>query len=202
MGFLLLVRHGMSIYNQQDLWTGWDDPSLSPDGQKQAEKAALEIKNIRLDKGYTSVLKRAIETLDIIKQTLNRKDLPVIKNAALNERNYGVYTGRNKWEIKKEIGDDEFLKLRRSWNYPIPQGESLKQVYERVIPYYQTNIIPDVISGKNVIVSSSGNALRALVKYLENISDDDISGFEIETGEVLTYSVDNNGQSTREKTKS
>lgn len=193
MAYLILVRHGMSLYNQQDLWTGWDDPSLSVDGQKQAVDAAAEIKNIHLDKGYTSVLKRAIETLEIIKQTLNRNDLPVIKDAALNERNYGIYTGRNKWEIKKELGDDEFLKLRRGWNYPIPQGESLKQVYERVIPYYQTTILADLKYGKNIIISSSGNALRALVKYIEKISDEDIVGFEIETGEVLTYQIDQNG---------
>ncbi len=138
------------------------------------------------------MLQRAKHTLDIIRETRGI-DLKVTENKALNERNYGDFTAKNKWEVKKELGDDEFLKLRRSWDYPVPNGESLKQVYERVIPYYTQEILPKIKLGKNIIIASSGNALRALVKHLENISDEKITGVEIGTGEVYVYELDKEG---------
>ncbi len=193
MAYLILVRHGMSEYNAKSLWTGWDDPCLTEEGRQQARNAGKSLTDIPLDYGYTAALKRAKETLEEIKKVLNRQDLPTTENKALNERNYGDFTGKNKWEVKKMVGDEEFHKIRRGWDYPIPNGESLKQVYEREIPYFESEILPKIKSGKNVIISSSGNALRAIVKYLEHIPDDKIAEFEIAIGEVLLYDIDKNG---------
>lgn len=193
MAYLVLVRHGMSEYNEKGLWAGWDDPEMTEEGKEEALHAGFAIKDIHFDFGYTSPFKRTKDTLQIILQTINQENLPIIKNSALNERNYGDFTTKNKWVIKKQIGEEDFLKLRRSWNYPIPNGESLKQVYERVVPYYLSNILPQLQQDKNIIISSSGNALRALVKYLNHISDEDITKLEIATGEVYIYKIDRNG---------
>lgn len=193
MAYLILVRHGLSEYNKQGLWTGWDDPDLAPEGVMEAQEAAKTLGDIPLSIGFTSVQKRHKQTLDLILKSLGEERVPVVEDISLNERDYGVYTRKNKWEVKKEIGDEEFQKLRRGWDYPIPEGESLKQVYTRVVKYYKANILPQLLSGKNVIISSSGNALRSLVKYLENISDEDIIKLEIATGEAYVYKLDEQG---------
>ncbi len=193
MPYLILVRHGLSEYNKKGLWTGRDDPDLAREGVTEAQTAAVTLRGLPIDEGFTSVQKRHKQTLDIILKTLSKESVPIIENAALNERDYGVYTRKNKWEVKKEIGDEEFQKLRRGWDYPIPEGESLKLVYERVVRYYQSVILPKLKQGKNVVISSSGNALRSLVKYLEHISDEDISKLEIATGEVYVYKLDDKG---------
>lgn len=193
MGKLVLVRHGKSDYNEKGLWAGWDDAVLTEEGKNEAKTAAESLKDIRFDSSFTSVLSRAKDTLSIIKTKLNQTELPVTENQALNERNYGNFTKKNKWQVKEQLGEAEFLKLRRSWDYPIPNGESLKQVYERVVPYYRAEIEPKLKARQNVLVSSSGNALRALVKYLEHIPDDKISDLEIATGEVYVYTVDRKG---------
>ncbi len=193
MSKLILVRHCMSLYNAKGLWTGWDDPSLTEDGRQQARLAAKALENVSLDLAFIPPQKRSKETLQEILATL-QKNIPITEDRAIMERNYGIYTAKNKWEIKKEIGDEEFLKLRRGWDYPIPDGESLKQVYGRAVPFYQNHILPELKMGKNVILVSSGNALRSLVKYLDNIPDDKISGFEIAVGEILVYEIDQSGR--------
>ena len=193
MAYLVLVRHGLSEYNKQGLWAGWIDIPLAPEGFEEARKTAEELKDINFDYCYSSPLIRSIQTLDEIKKVLNL-NLPTIEDKALNERNYGIYAGKNKWRIKEEIGEEEFQKLRRSWDYPVPEGESLKQVYEREIPYYQTEIEPKLKQEKNVIIASSGNSLRALVKYLENIPDEKIGALEIGTGEAYIYTINNEGK--------
>lgn len=192
MAYLVLVRHGISEYNAKGLWAGWDDPPLTEEGREEAKKAGKVLQDIQFDEGFSSDLKRAKDTLTIILQTL-KKHLPIIIDKALRERNYGEFTGKNKWEVKKQIGEVEFLKLRRSWDYPIPKGESLKQVYERTIPYYKQIIEPKLKAGKNIIISSSGNALRSLVKYLDDIPDNQIAQLEIATGEVYMYKIDEQG---------
>lgn len=199
MAHLVLVRHGLSTYNEQGLWAGWADPPLSEKGKEEARKTALALLDVTFDAGYTSKLIRARDTLLEIKKNLPKSDFQIIEDKSLNERNYGEFTGKNKWDVKKQIGDEAFLKVRRSWDYPIPNGESLKQVYERVIPYYQTEILPKLKEGKNIIVVSSGNTLRALVKYLESISDIDIAKLEIGTGEAYIYQVDNQGNITNKE---
>src|SRR6185437_14622566 len=134
---------------------------------EEARRTGETLKDIHFDYAYTSALTRAQQTLEEILKVINQQP-PITQNQALNERNYGNYTGKNKWEVQKELGDEEFQKLRRSWDYPPPNGESLKMVYERVLPYYQTEIEPKLKEGKNVLVAAHGNSLRALVKYLEN----------------------------------
>ncbi len=189
MAYLALVRHGESEWNAKGLWTGWTDVSLTEKGRQQARAAGENLKDVKFDISYTSVLSRAKETLDEIKKTLNYQ-IPTVENDALNERNYGDYAGKNKWEIKKEVGEEEFLKIRRGWDHPIPNGETLKNVYERVVPYYQSEILPKLKEGENVLVSAHGNSLRALVKYLENIPEEEISKVEIAIGEIYLYKVD------------
>lgn len=193
MAYLVLVRHTESEWNAKGLWTGLTDISLSADGKEKARLAASKLKTIRFDVTFTSVLKRSTETLAEIKAALNA-DFPIIENKSLNERDYGEFTGKNKWKIKEQVGEEEFLKIRRGWDQPIPKGETLKDVYNRVVPYYQAQILPYLKNGKNVLIVAHGNSLRALVKYLEDISDEQISNLEIATGEILIYEVDQNGK--------
>jgi 2,3-bisphosphoglycerate-dependent phosphoglycerate mutase len=194
MAYLALVRHGESEWNTLGLWTGWRDVALTEKGHAEARQAAEALDGIKLDVAYTSKLQRARQTLDDVTATLGIRDLPVIEDAALNERDYGDLTAKNKWDVQKEYGEEQFLKWRRSWDYPVPGGETLKDVYARVAPYYDQRILPDLKAGKNVIVAAHGNSLRALVKHLENIPDDEIASLEIGTGEVYLYEVDPSGK--------
>jgi 2,3-bisphosphoglycerate-dependent phosphoglycerate mutase len=194
MAYLVLVRHGQSEWNAQGLWTGWRDVPLSPEGIAEARRAGEMLRDIPLDIAYTSALTRAQQTLDEIKRVLGREDLPTVADPALNERDYGDLTGKNKWKILEEYGEEQFLKWRRSWDYPVPGGETLKDVYARVVPYYQRAILPQLREGRNVLISAHGNSLRALVKYLENIPDAEIPKLEIGTGEVYIYHVDPEGR--------
>jgi 2,3-bisphosphoglycerate-dependent phosphoglycerate mutase len=193
MAYLILVRHGESEWNKKELWTGWTDIGLSEEGKEQAKQVGEKLKGIRIDFAYTSVLIRTKQTLDEIKSTLGA-DMPTFEDKALNEKNYGIYTGKNKWEIKEQVGENMFMKIRRSWDYQIPEGESLKMVYERVVPYYESEILPKIKAGSNVIVVASDNSLRALVKYLENISDSDIASLELKVGEADLFEIDSNGK--------
>lgn len=193
MSYLILVRHGESLWNAQGLWTGLTNIPLSEKGKQEAIAAGEKIKGLPIDEVFTSVLSRAIDTGTIILETLGKNDIPVIKDKALNERDYGDFTGKNKWEIQKEVGEKQFLVIRRSWDFQIPNGESLKQVYDRVIPYYQSTILSKLKEGKNILVSAHGNSLRALIKYLENILDEQIPNLELPTGGVYIYQIDHNG---------
>lgn len=192
MVYLVLVRHGESVWNAKGLWTGLVDVSLSEKGKEEAVLAAKALQNIKFNVGFTSTLKRSIETIEEIKNRL-QEEFPIYQNKALNERDYGEMTGKNKWEIKKKLGKEEFLKIRRAWNYPIKGGETLKDVYDRVVPYYRKQILPELKAGKNVLVVAHGNSLRALVKYLDKIKDIDIPKLEIATGEIDVYKIDKNG---------
>lgn len=194
MAYLILVRHGQSAWNAEGLWTGLTDISLNDAGHEEAQRAAEAIEGIRIDIGFTSALKRAHETMDDILASLGQKDVPVIKHPALNERDYGSLTGKNKWQVRDEYGEDQWLKWRRSWDYPVPEGETLKDVHARVVPYFRQAILPELKAGKNVIVTAHGNSLRALVKHLEGISDESIPSLEIGTAEVYLYEVDPNGK--------
>ncbi len=193
-GLLVLVRHGESEWNAKNLWTGFTDIGLTQKGRDEAAKAGAALADISFDVAFTSPLSRAGETLTIMLSALGQKGIPTTVSPNLNERDYGIYTGKNKFDIKKELGDAEFLRLRRGWDYPIPKGESLKQVYMRVVPYYEAEIAPLLTAGKRVLVSAHGNSLRALIKYLDHISDEDISKVELATGEVLIYHIDENGR--------
>jgi 2,3-bisphosphoglycerate-dependent phosphoglycerate mutase len=193
MSYLILVRHGESLWNEKGLWTGWTDIELSEKGREEARKAGEEIKDLPIDEVYVSSLSRAKQTWEEIAKVIGKQNLPTIENAALNERNYGDYTGKNKWELKDQLGDEKFQQIRRDWDTPIPNGESLKDVSERVLPYFQEEILPKLKQGKNILISAHGNSLRSLVKYLDQISDDDISHLEIKTGEVYVYKINSDG---------
>lgn len=193
MAKLVLVRHGESTWNAKGIWTGLTDVGLTEKGLEEAKAAGEAIKDINFQVAFISPLKRSSETLEEIEKVLRVK-LPRIQSAAITERDYGDYTGKNKWQVKEEIGDEAFLKLWRSWDYPVPNGESLKDVYSRVVPYYNETILPELKKNKNVLVSAHGNSLRALVKFLDNIPDEKIAELEIPTGQVLVYSINQDGK--------
>ncbi len=194
MGYLVLVRHGESEWNAKSLWTGWTDVGLTEKGREQARTSGNILKGLNFDVCFTSDLKRARQTWEEIRKVLGALDVPTISDAALKERDYGDLTGKNKWKIKEEYGEEQFQIWRRSWDNPPPKGESLKNVYERVVPFYREKILPEIESGKNVIVVAHGNSLRALVKYLENISDEEISKVEMKLGEPYVYKIDGSGK--------
>lgn len=193
MAYLVLVRHGQSEWNALGLWTGQRDVPLTEQGRAEARKAAENLQDITLHKAYTSKLSRAQETLREIKDALRHTDLETVEHEALNERDYGDYTAKNKWEIKDQIGDEEFTKLRRTWDHPVPNGETLQDVHARALPYYEEHIEQDLKAGRNVIVAAHGNTLRALMKHLEQVADDQVHELEIGTGEVLVYEISEDG---------
>ena len=193
MAYFVLVRHGESEWNVKGVWTGWTDVDLSPKGREEAKAAGEALTDIQFDLAYTSTLKRAKNTFLEIQKTTGQLAIPTTENAALNERNYGDLTGKNKWEVKEQVGEEEFQKIRRSWDYPPPNGESLKMVYERVVPYYETEILPKLKDGKNIIIAAHGNSLRALIKHLDNITDEDIPNLELATGGIYIYQISPEG---------
>lgn len=193
MAYLVLVRHGQSEWNALGLWTGQEDISLTEQGKAEARKAADHLRNITLHKAHTSSLSRTKQTLDEIKSALNHTDLETVSHKALDERHYGDYQTKNKWEIKEQIGDEAFTKLRRNWDHPVPNGETLKDVHARVLPYYEEHILEDLKAGKNIIVAAHGNSLRALMKHLDEIDDEHVHELEIGTGEVVIYEISEDG---------
>ncbi|QQG37722.1 MAG: 2,3-diphosphoglycerate-dependent phosphoglycerate mutase [Candidatus Kaiserbacteria bacterium] len=196
MAKLILIRHGKSEWNLLGKWTGFTDIGLVEEGVKEAQRAGKAIQDISIDCAFISDLKRAQETFTEICRVIDQPTMKSIVHPAIKERNYGVYTGKNKWEVKEEIGEEAFQKLRRGWDVKIPEGETLKDVHARVVPYYEQYILPELKSGKNILVVAHGNSLRALVKHLEDIPDDKISELEIGTGEVYIYDVSPEGEIT------
>ena len=186
---LVFVRHGQSIWNLENIFTGWTDVPLSEEGIDSAKEVAGKLSGVRIDVVYTSPLKRNKGTVSLILEHLGLEDLPVIVDKALDERNYGELQGLDKEEVKKQYGEDQVRLWRRSWDQAPPGGESLKDVFERVAPFYEKNIEKDLKSGKNVLVVASHNSLRALVKHIEKISDEDIINLEIPTGSIKEYEM-------------
>lgn len=193
MSYLVLIRHGLSEYNKQGIWAGWEDPELAPEGIEQAKKTAEELKDISFDEAFSSDHTRCRQTLTTVLQVLGKENLPTTFNMAFRERNYGDYNHKNKWQVKEEIGEEGFQRLRRGWDFPPPNGESLKMVYDRLVPYYEKEVLPKLKEGKNILISSSGNALRAFVKYLEHIPDEAVGELEIGTGEAYIYQLNADG---------
>tara|TARA_B100000941_G_C28472128_1_gene537015 strand:- start:233 stop:943 length:711 start_codon:yes stop_codon:yes gene_type:complete len=210
MSHLILLRHGQSVWNLENRFTGWVDVELSTKGREEADKAGYLIKelNININSFYTSYLKRAIETLKIVLKNNQIEKKQIIRAWELNERHYGSLTGLNKDEMRKKLSEEKIHELRRSWDKPpekldrnnvyhplnndiykniskklIPDTESLKDTYERVIPYYKKNISNKI--NKNVLISAHGNSIRALCKYLFNLDNENISKLEIPTGNPL-----------------
>ncbi|MBS1517877.1 MAG: 2,3-bisphosphoglycerate-dependent phosphoglycerate mutase [Bacteroidetes bacterium] len=187
---LVIVRHGQSQWNLENKFTGWIDIDLSPKGIEEAKKAAEKLKDFKFDKAYTSDLIRAQRTLDIILRENGMENIPVEKDKALNERMYGDLQGLNKDECRKKFGEEQVKIWRRSYNTPPPNGESLKDTADRVLPYYHSKIEPELKKGKNILISAHGNSLRALIMYLEKLSSDEILRTEIPTGSPKEYILD------------
>lgn len=196
MAYLVFVRHGQSEWNELGLWTGQRDVELTGQGREDARRAADALRDLTLHKAYTSKLKRAQHTLREILDELKQIEIETIQHEALNERDYGEYTAKNKWDIKEAIGEEEFTKLRRNWDHPVPGGETLKDVHARALPYYEEHILADLKAGHNVIVAAHGNTLRALMKHLEEVADDKVHELEIGTAGVIVYEINEDGKMT------
>ena len=192
---LVLVRHGQSDWNLKNLFTGWKDPGLTQLGIAEAEAAGEKLRqgSYRFDVAFTSDLKRAQDTLDIMLDKLGQTDLPVIKDKALNERDYGELTGLNKDDARKRWGEEQVHIWRRSFDIAPPGGESLKDTAARVLPYFEKEILPRVLKGERVLVSAHGNSLRALIMALENLSGEVIVRRELETGVPIIYQLKADG---------
>ena len=192
---LILVRHGQSEWNAKNLFTGWKDPGLTDQGVSEAKNAGKLIleQNIEFDVMYTSMLSRAQKTGDIILGILSHKVIPIIKNEALNERHYGSLAGLNKDDARKKWGQEQVHIWRRSFDIPPPDGESLKDTADRVLPYFETEIMPKVISGSSILIAAHGNSLRALIMKLDSISSEDIVKLEIPTGAPIQYEFTSDG---------
>ncbi len=191
---LILIRNGQSEWNALNLFTVWKYPDLTAEGIEEARNAGKIINNLKInfDLVFTSALIRAQNTAEIILKEINQP-LSTIKNQALNERNYGDLAGLNKDDARKRWGDEQVHIWRRSYDIPPPGGESLKDTGERVLPYFMKEIHPHVCKGKNVLVAAHGNSLRSLIKFLDNISDEDIVKLEIPTGAPIHYVIGEDG---------
>jgi 2,3-bisphosphoglycerate-dependent phosphoglycerate mutase len=192
-GKLIITRHQESEWNKRGLWTGIRDVHLTDLGFKESEDLGLLLKDLNIDCAFASMEVRSIETLSCILNVCKKYKVPTEHDAALNERDYGDYTGKDKFEMEKMFGEEIFKKIHRGWDYPIPNGESLKMVYARVIPFFLKKILPVVLEDKNVLVVAHGNSLRALVKHIEEISDEGIEDVEIPFEAILVYDLDRDG---------
>lgn len=195
VGKLLIARHTESEWNASGRWTGTRDAHLSDKGFKEAAQfgRALKKLGVTVDVAYCSQQIRSRETLEGMLSAADQFGVQTIVDGAINERDYGEYTGKNKWDMRDLIGEDAFDKIRRGWDVPVPGGETLKQVYERVVPFYKEKILPQLMEGKNILIVAHGNSLRALIKYLETISDEGISDLEMMFGEIVIYDVGKDG---------
>ena len=213
MPTLVLLRHGQSQWNLENRFTGWWDVDLSPKGVEEARLAGSELreKGFDFDCCFTSVLTRAIRTLHLVLHEMDRLWLPTTKDWRLNERHYGALTGLNKQEMIEKVGAEQVKIWRRSYDIPppplepdsrydvsqdrryrdiaVPRTESLKDTIARAVPYYEAEIAPALTAGKRVLVAAHGNSLRGIIKYLSNISDDEIVGLEIPTGKPIVYDL-------------
>ncbi|WP_454683354.1 2,3-bisphosphoglycerate-dependent phosphoglycerate mutase [Ancylobacter moscoviensis] len=186
---LVLVRHGQSEWNLKNLFTGWRDPDLTPQGVEEAKRAGKRLKEegYQFDLAFTSDLSRAQKTLDLALAELGQTGLPVVKNLALNERDYGDLSGLNKDDARAKWGEEQVHVWRRSYDVPPPGGESLKDTVARALPYYVTEILPKVLQGNRVLVAAHGNSLRALIMVLEKHTPESIMKRELATGAPVVY---------------
>lgn len=195
MGQLVLLRHGESQWNLENRFTGWIDVPLSPKGEQEARQAGEKLKalGITFDCAFTSVLQRAIRTMEIVFEVLGQRGVPVEKDQALNERHYGDLQGLNKAETAKKFGDEQVHIWRRSYDVAPPGGESLKDTAARTLPYYEAKIFPVVTAGKTVLVAAHGNSLRSLVMHLDQLTREQVLELNLGTGVPIVYELDEQG---------
>jgi 2,3-bisphosphoglycerate-dependent phosphoglycerate mutase len=186
---MVLVRHGESEWNRRNIFTGWQDPDLSEEGVAEAHRAGAMLKSegVHIDCAFTSTLRRAKRTLQIILSELDEDDIGVLQDAALNERDYGDLSGINKDEARRRWGEEQVTLWQRSYDVAPPRGESLKDTAARVIPFFTKRILPELKAGNNVIVAAHGNSLRSLVMYLDQLSPQQVMELNIATGAPLIY---------------
>lgn len=195
MAKLILLRHGQSTWNLENRFTGWVDVDLTPQGVAEAEEAGKKIAlaGIHVDQAFTSVLKRAIETLEYSLRAAGQEGIPVEYDQALNERHYGDLQGLNKAETAEKFGEDQVKLWRRSYSVRPPNGESLEDTGKRTLPYFDAKIIPALKAGKNVLISAHGNSLRAIVMQLDNLSEEQVLALNIPNGVPIVYDFDVEG---------
>ena len=188
----VIIRHGLTEWSNR--FTGWTDIDLAPSGVEDTAKYGLKLKELgySFDLGFTSVLKRGIKTLEIVLKVLGQENIPIIKDWHLNERNYGDLQGQNKAEAIVKYGEQQVKTWRRSYDVAPPQGESLKDTYNRVVPYFQKMVEPEIKAGKKIILSGHHNSLRAIIKYLDNISNEEIVDLNVPYCIPLVYELDEN----------
>ena len=198
---LVLVRHGQSEWNEKNLFTGWRNPPLTQQGIEEAKLAGRTIKEAGyiFDVSYTSKLDRAQETNRLILEEIGQPDLKVIEDQALNERDYGDLSGLNEDDARAKWGEEQVHVWRRSYDTPPPGGESLKDTADRVLPYFEAEILPTLLGGKSVLVSAHGNSLRALVMRLDGLSEKEVTELNIATGAPIAYELDDEGKVVSKK---
>lgn len=190
MAKLVLLRHGQSQWNLENRFTGWVDVDLTEQGIQEARRAGEALKAFRFDLAFTSVLCRATHTLEIVLEVLGQRGIPVVRDAALNERHYGDLQGLNKAEIAKKYGERQVHLWRRSYEIRPPGGESLQDTAARALPFFKGRILPEVTAGKNILVSAHGNSLRAIVMDLDSLSKEEVLELNIPTGVPIVYEFD------------
>lgn len=192
MAQLIIFRHGQSVWNFENRFTGWADVGLTDKGVEEAKEAGEKLKSFKFDKGYSSALKRTQESLLIALKECGQEKIPVVYSQALNERNYGDLQGLNKAETAEKYGQDQVMKWRRGYDIAPPNGENLRDTVNRVVPYFEKVILPELKENKNIVICSHGNTMRAILMYLENISPEEIVKMEFKTGEIILYEFDTN----------
>jgi 2,3-bisphosphoglycerate-dependent phosphoglycerate mutase len=193
LAILVLIRHGQSLWNAENRFTGWTDIDLSKKGENEARDAGEKLENVAFDVVHTSALMRAQRTAEIIiKHNKKSQDIPTYKDERLNERHYGSLQGLNKTETAEKYGAEQVHIWRRSFDISPPDGESLKMTAERTLPYFKEDVLKHLNEGKNVLISAHGNSLRSIVMFIENISKEDIVKLEIQTGVPRTYEYKDN----------
>lgn len=190
MALLILLRHGESEWNRENRFTGWVDVPLSERGREEARRAGEKLRGVPIDKAYTSVLQRAINTLDIVMDVLGKPAIPVERDQALNERHYGNLQGLNKAETAEKYGHEQVHQWRRSYDVAPPGGESLADTAKRTLPYFESKIKADLGAGKNVLVSAHGNSLRSIVMSLDRLTKEQVLELNIPTGVPIVYEFD------------
>ena len=200
-GQLILVRHTESTDNVRGVWSGIRNVGLTPKGRADARAIGERLRGLDFNVIYLSPLKRTRQTLNEILKSYGKTKAKVKKTAAINERDYGELAGHDKWQVRAAIGVRAFNDIRRGWDVPVPDGETLRDVYERVIPWYREIVLPQLLDGKNILIVAHGNSNRALRKYLENISNEAIKYIEMDFATVRIYDIRPNGRAKHGTTR-